>query len=197
MEKEMLSEKDFSDAFDRHQNQLLRYIASVLPKNIQRQVDAEDILQQTCGDAWKNREQFRSGNLLAWLKKVARRNVIDATRMTNTQKRRGDIYARRIATGHGASSSCLDVAGPQRTPSSEVAAQETNEQLQVCLDRLPARYRDILRMRYIEGMPVKAVAAALGTTEANTYMISSRALAELRKVAGEKMAATVESLGKR
>lgn len=178
----MLSDREFVDGFVAHEADLLRFIGSVLPKSIRSQVDAEDILQQTCSDAWRSRQQFRGRNLVAWLKRVARRNVIDATRLSHAQKRRGDINARRIAGSNGRSSQRLDVAGNVRTPSSEVASLELSDQLIMCLNRLPARYRKVITMRYLDCLPVRHVAGSLGITEPATYMLTKRALAELRKL---------------
>lgn len=68
----------------------------------------------------------------------------------------------------------------QVSPLAEVEGKRTSAALHAAVDLLPEREKDIIRMRYFEAMPSKAIASALGLSEARISQLHSRATARLR-----------------
>lgn len=68
------------------------------------------------------------------------------------------------------------------SPLEHVEEKYVFEALYHALDELPARERAILKMRYFEGMPSKAIATALGLSEARISQLHARATSRLREI---------------
>lgn len=72
-----------------------------------------------------------------------------------------------------------DVRG---SPLDEVEDKRCREELHAAVALLPARERAIIRMRYFEAMPSKAIASALGLSEARISQLHARATARLKEI---------------
>ena len=57
-----------------------------------------------------------------------------------------------------------------------------HEALHAAVEQLPERERDIIRMRYFEGMPSKAIAQAMGLSEARISQLHARATGRLKEL---------------
>lgn len=72
------------------------------------------------------------------------------------------------------------------TPGDHFEGKEALLSLRTALDALPEREREVIEMRYFRGMTGKAVAFALGLSEARVSQLHARAIELLRrKVEGE------------
>jgi RNA polymerase sigma-70 factor (ECF subfamily) len=56
--------------------------------------------------------------------------------------------------------------------------------VQIAIDGLKDEYRDVLRLRYFDGLSVAATAERMGRTEPAVHMLCHRAVAQLRDVLG-------------
>lgn len=115
------------------------------------QADAEDATQDVFVRALTRLDQYRSSEPFgAWLHGIARNRSIDLLR-----RRRPEID--------------LDAAPAAGRASGDVEALALGnlerERLRAALDRLPARDRALLVLRYWEDQSVETVAGALGMTE--------------------------------
>jgi RNA polymerase sigma-70 factor (ECF subfamily) len=72
----------------------------------------------------------------------------------------------------------------ERTPSRSAAGHEAVRAVQVGLAGLKSDYREALRLRYIEGLPVAEVAARMDRTERAVHMLCHRGLQCLRAAVG-------------
>jgi RNA polymerase sigma factor (sigma-70 family) len=72
-----------------------------------------------------------------------------------------------------------DVRG---SPLDEVEDKRSREELHAAVALLPARERTIIQMRYFEAMPSKAIASALGLSEARISQLHARATARLKEI---------------
>ena len=66
------------------------------------------------------------------------------------------------------------------SPLDDVLARREREALHRAVDKLPEREREIICLRYFQGMSSKAIAEALGLSEARISQLSARATARLR-----------------
>jgi RNA polymerase sigma factor for flagellar operon FliA len=72
-----------------------------------------------------------------------------------------------------------DVRG---SPLDEVENKRSREELHAAVALLATRERAIIRMRYFEAMPSKAIASALGLSEARVSQLHARATARLKEI---------------
>lgn len=68
------------------------------------------------------------------------------------------------------------------SPLDEVEDKRRCQELHAAVALLPARERAIIRMRYFEAMPSKAIASALGLSEARISQLHARATARLKQI---------------
>ena len=68
------------------------------------------------------------------------------------------------------------------SPFDEVLERREHEALHAAVEQLPERERDIIRMRYFEGMPSKAIAQAMGLSEARISQLHARATGRLKEL---------------
>jgi RNA polymerase sigma-70 factor (ECF subfamily) len=59
-------------------------------------------------------------------------------------------------------------------------ARTTAGRAQRLLQRLPARYREVLVLRFVRGLSLREAASALGTTEGNVKVLQHRAICKAR-----------------
>lgn len=102
--------------------------------------------------------------LIAWLLRTATL-VCRRSRRATDHRRRNEATAAAAATMRYAD---------------DYAAPEALDHLDECLLRLPDKQRAAVTMHYLAGKDANDVAAALGTSRANAYMLLSRGVAGLR-----------------
>ncbi len=73
-----------------------------------------------------------------------------------------------------------------RSPLDELEEKVNCSKLHACVAKLPERERDIIRMRYFEGFSSKAIATALGLSEARISQLHTRATTRLRAILAEE-----------
>jgi RNA polymerase sigma factor for flagellar operon FliA len=66
------------------------------------------------------------------------------------------------------------------SPLDDVLQRREHEALHGAMDQLPEREREIIRMRYFQGMPSKAIAQAMGLSEARISQLHARATTRLK-----------------
>ncbi len=130
--------------------------ATVLDRSL-----AEDVAQETFIAAYTHRERLRSPDAVgSWLAAIARNRGRDLLR-ARKRERLVEMPAHEIAS----EAECLD---------RQLDRALLCRQVQRALDRVPARYREVLIMYYAHGRSVEAVAHSLGLTEAATLQRLSR-----------------------
>lgn len=128
--------------------------------------EAEDITETVFFRAWQSLPAFREAEatFAAWLYRVARNAVIDHYR---TRKRHDPIDR------------AAEVAAP---PGPEVEDEETAREVRVAVSRLPDEQREVVLLRFIEGLSHAEVATALGKTQGACRVLQHRALKALCRI---------------
>ncbi|HEY3246231.1 MAG TPA: sigma-70 family RNA polymerase sigma factor [Phycisphaerae bacterium] len=174
-----------------YHERLTARIARKLPSSLGSTVDPEDILQETFVEAFRGITGFRPAGRDAfyrWLTWIADNRLTDHVRAQRADKRGGGRRAAEAAfdPAHSGVVQLLEmVAVHERTPSRSAAGHEAVSAVQSALSGLDPVYREVLRMRYLEGQPVAAVAASMHRTEAAIHKLCTRGLRKLRGVLGE------------
>lgn len=71
------------------------------------------------------------------------------------------------------------------SPLESMLERREHESLHTAVAALPEREREIVRMRYFQGMPSKAIAQAMGLSEARISQLHARATSRLRELLAE------------
>lgn len=163
----------FAQFVVRHRSAVFRYV-----RTRSRDADAEDALQQTFVQAWRNAGQLTvEGSARAWLLTVARNAL---SRMQRREQRVGDGVVAIDELGEQAGFACKDV-----TPERIAAAAEERAVLQEALAALPDVDREILVLRDLERLPGEQVAELLSLTlsamKSRLHRARLHLVAELRR----------------
>lgn len=159
-----------------------------IPERWQSVLSLDDVMQQTYTDAFLNVDRFvphGEGSFTAWLSTIAQRNLIDALRMLEADKRsqgHRQIQPQAWKDSFVALHDLLSAAGT--TPSRHVARDEACTALQAALQQLPEAYRRAVEMFDLQGRPMEEVARALKRSPGAVYMVRTRAHQRLRELMG-------------
>lgn len=141
---------------ENHRQELLAQARAILSNP----EDAEDVVQQTFYDAVRSVGQLQDAAALgAWLRSLNRCNAMDRLR-----GRRSDS-ARAEAIKH-----------PEKTfTTGGFSLLELRDSVSKALEGLPPRLRDVVRMRYFEGLSHKDIAERLGVSlsSVNAYLMDA------------------------
>jgi RNA polymerase sigma factor (sigma-70 family) len=128
---------------------------------------ADDIFQQVVLSALESRDQFRGpDHVLAWALRAARHRAVDFARSRRLRSLPDDV---------------LDLLESRWTDPVGAAASDRGEALHQCLGRLTSSARELLQMRYAEGLTAVEVAARLCRTVDAVYQTLSRIHRGLRQ----------------
>lgn len=135
--------------------------------------EAEDITELVFIKAWENRKKYNSkkGAFASWLYTIARNTIIDHYRV---QKEVSELH------------DYIPDESKNADPRALTEDVLTSEKLRLAINKLPANYRDILLLRFIEDMEYSEIADALGKSEGSIRITQFRAIKQLRQVL-EKM----------
>jgi RNA polymerase sigma-70 factor (ECF subfamily) len=147
----------------RHERALAGYVHALVP----HAADADDILQQAKVVMWRQFDHFTPGtNFLAWARKIAFHQVL-----SHRRRRRRDPLEFSDAFVAAVAAECEAAA--------DVLA-DRDRRLALCLEALLPEHRQILELRYGEGLAVDALAVRVNRTVAAVYRVLSRIRAHLQ-----------------
>ena len=143
-------------------------------KKITNDIDvAEEIVQELFYTLWKDRASLR----IVWSVKPY---LYGAVRNQSLQylehlKVRRQYYQKMTANG-------LPESDPHDSPLEILECKELEQRLDIALERMPKRRRDIFRMNRFEGMKYEQIAREMSLSVKTIEAEMSKALCELRKI---------------
>ena len=160
--------KDFLRHFLAHQSDLRAYIGSIIRDRSLR----DDVFQDTALTLWESFDQYDSAKSFgAWARGVATNKILQQHRKTGRVP---------LATDPKVLEAVLEAFDQ-----SEHEAGDRERALQACIEKLPAKSRKILALRYDESVKGEEIAARMSTTRDAIYQslarIRSRLEACIRK----------------
>lgn len=153
---------------NQYSKSLLRYLAS----HTHSREDAEDLLQDVYLSVYEHYEEFDPTrcNEEAWLYIIARRKLVS--------------YYRKFKQNDS-----IDAMEDYQLPGDNSMEQATN--LMACrqavakaLARLDERSRDVIVLKYFDGLSYREIGEKMGLTEGNARVICSRALSTMQNILG-------------
>ncbi len=136
----------------------LRPLVHAVARRLVGESDAEDVVMETYLRAWTHLPGYRGGaSLKTWIVRIARNACLDLLRRRQT---------RPTSSLSGETSDdpvVVDIDDPTAaTPSEEAEARDSVAMLRDALARLDAPHRQVLLMRYEDGLSYGEIAAAAG-----------------------------------
>lgn len=171
-----------------HFDRLSSAVERKLPSDMRADLAAEDVVQEAYIVAVKSIAEFQPrgpDSFYHWLLKIAEHRMFDMIKHKRALKRGGD---HRNVGQQDKTTSMVEllalVAVNERTPSHSAARHEAVLKISRALEELKEEYREALRLRYIDGLPVAEVAERLGKTEGAIHMLCHRGLRVLEESLG-------------
>ncbi len=170
-----------------HRPQLLAFLERNVSTTLRRKVEPVDLLQETVLSALASLKDLDLGDRdpFSWLCQLAERRIIDAHRkFVGAQKRTADKEVGIFSpTGDGDNQGLVGLLVSSMTSPSKAFSRGQREfHLLEALDSLPEDAKQALRMRYVENLPSKEIAARLGKTDGATRVLLTRSLARLQEI---------------
>ncbi len=173
---------------ERHGPPVRKTLEGKISTRWQSVLSEDDVMQQTYADAFQDIGRFvpqGDGSFVAWLTKMANRNLLDCVKMLEREKRGGK---RRQVEARGSDESHVAlyelVGKTSSTPSRHVARNEAKDALGRAIQKLPTAYREVIRLYDLDGQPVQQVADTLGRSRGAVFMLRARAHTHLREMMG-------------
>jgi RNA polymerase sigma-70 factor (ECF subfamily) len=170
----------------------LAFVRRTASEGLLSRVEAEDLLQEAVAGAVRGLGDVAGEDLdpLAWLFGLLRRRIIDAHRHHFASGRRDAARQRSLdaalsPSGEGGGLADLLVAS-LTTPSAALSRDLKVMRVRQAIDGLDEELRDIVRWRYIEGLPTKEIAERLGKSDAAVRVTLSRTLRKLEQWLGSR-----------
>ena len=170
-----------------HYRPYLRLLAlRQLDSNVRVRVDASDVVQQTCLEAFRDLAQFRGcheAELVAWLRQILRNNVSQTLQQHVFTKRRSVDRERPLDRGGEGEGGNLGhvLQSDQSSPSCRAMRGESAVRLAQALETLSEDQREAVRLRHLEGMSLAQLAERFGRSEVAVAGLLKRGLRALRK----------------
>ena len=134
---------------------------------------AREVVQITLTRAVRKLDTFRAESaLFTWLCAICRNEVSDWLRRQG-RYRDHIVLVEDFPEVQAAVDSFL--APPEDSPERHYEREEAMRLIQVALDRLPAKYGDVLEWKYVEGHSVKEISAKLDIGAEATQSLLARA----------------------
>jgi RNA polymerase sigma-70 factor (ECF subfamily) len=172
----------------RNHDRVAGVMARKIPGDLRRLIDADDVIQQAFTVAVRRIGDFHPrgpDSFFYWLVAIADNVLLELARAQRAAKRGGRRAPAELKAPAASVDSLLEaLAVQEHTPSASVATGEARQAVLTGLEQLSPDYRDVLRMRFLEGLGVSEVASRLGRTERAVQMLCHRALRSLREVLG-------------
>jgi RNA polymerase sigma-70 factor (ECF subfamily) len=169
-----LIQKDDQEAFnllyERYLSKVYQRVWYVVPNQ-----DVEDVTQEVFLAAMKSIKTFRGDSKFStWLRTLTNRQVADYYRRREREGKELDMELENI-----------EVKATSRI-GGRLSATSVDDMMMLrqALSRLPEHYRDILLLRFADGMKFNEIADLQGTHLEATKSLFRRAIGELRKQLG-------------
>ena len=162
---------------------LQRYIQPRVPSVLNGIANSDDIMQLTFTQAFLKISSFEGEtepSFFKWLKVIADRQIQDSVKSKLRKKRGGERKQVSVSQTDSALNLLDILVADQSTASRKLSRKEAQNALHICISELPEDYREILRLRYFDGLSIAEVAEATDRSEGAIRGILDRARAKLR-----------------
>jgi RNA polymerase sigma-70 factor (ECF subfamily) len=176
------------ELLERYRNYLYVVARTQIDLHLSVRASPSDIVQETFLRAARQFQSFRGdseGELLAWLRRILARSVVNAyAHHVRSMKRdiRRDRPIRLSFATFDESSRRIDsaLAASGTSPSAAAIEHEYSAQVADRLAQLPKHYREVIILRNLEGLPFDTIAQRMGKTSVAVRQLWTRAIRRLK-----------------
>lgn len=179
-------------AFDRlvprYADRLRALIRRRLDPALRTRLSADDVVQETllvASDRVREIVVARDGDFWAWLCSVAEQRLIDARRRHLLAAKRDVRRTGRLADHSGERGH--DALAHLCPPSEETRAGERSRAIDHALATLPPSYREVIRLRIVEGLSTADAAAIMGRSAGALSVLLCKAVKRLGESLGQSL----------
>ena len=171
---------------DLHRNRLKMMIAYRMDPQLARRVDPSDVVQDALMLAHERLPEYVRRPQVAfypWLRRIAWHRLIDLHRRHLQSQRRSvrrEISLQSLLTDHSAAYLADHLVASGTTPLGRLARDELHQRVQLALELLSKRHREVLVLRFLEQLSVRDAAQVLEISEGAFKARQLRALSRLR-----------------
>jgi RNA polymerase sigma-70 factor (ECF subfamily) len=166
----------FQQFFDNYFPRLYRFALRRMPDDAE---GARDIVQNTLIKGTRKLDGYRGeASLFTWLCQIARREMLDAQAKAMAEGRR--LVRLEEDPSVRATLESMEWA-VESDPGTHLHRADVAELVHAALDYLPAKYARLLEFKYVQDLPVEAIAARLGVTAISVQSLLARARAAFRE----------------
>ncbi|GAB3647504.1 RNA polymerase sigma factor SigW [Echinicola sediminis] len=132
--------------------------------------DAEDLTMEAFAKAFRNLHKFKKDYTFStWLFRIATNNTIDFIR----KKKLKTMSLNNTLTDDSGNSVNIDVEDDENNPQDEFIKSQRIEMVRIFVDKLPAKYRKLVKLRYFDELSYDEIAKELdkplGTVKAQLH----------------------------
>jgi RNA polymerase sigma-70 factor (ECF subfamily) len=170
-----------------HRRRLRRMVAARLNQKLAARIDPSDVVQEALFEAQGRLPEYirqRPVPFFVWLREIARDRLVGWVRRHTAQKRNAfrDLSMSGSSSGAGGQTLVDSLVDSGTSPSSRAIRAEERALTLGLLNQLAPADRRVLELRYVDGLPIAAIASALGIGVGAAQMRHLRALERLRKL---------------
>ncbi|RIW16432.1 sigma-70 family RNA polymerase sigma factor [Algoriphagus lacus] len=132
--------------------------------------DAEDLTMEAFAKAFRNLERFKKDYTFStWLFRIATNNTIDFIR----KKKLKTMSLNNTLSDDSGNAVTIDVEDDDNNPQDEFIKSQRIEMVRIFVDKLPAKYRKLVQLRYFDELSYEEIAVELdkplGTVKAQLH----------------------------
>ena len=142
---------------------------------------AEDLVSETLVEAWKSLARYNETcRFSTWLYAILLHRHQKSVR--RARSRPVSLSGRPLPEAQALQEQQENIASPEPSPAESAARNETAARLRQCLERLPARHRRVIQLRFYEDASLPDMAAVLGCSAGTVKSRLHHALEKLRQM---------------
>ncbi len=178
---------DLAAFMESHRRQLLAYVDRNIGPALRSRLEPDDIVQEVIISALASSEQFNveGRDPFRLLCQLAEQRIIDAHRHHVGAKKRSSSREVSMDAPAGGSDGFgfVDLLVASITSPSQAFSKVQKEfRLQQAIAELSEEQKEILRLRFVEGLPTKDIAERLGKSDGAIRVMLTRTVAQLQEV---------------
>ncbi len=175
LQKSLVEVDFFSCLYERYEARLMRYIKRLSHVS---EVEAEDILQESFIQIWRNLRAFdQSLKLSSWIYRIVHNQVISSFRKKKSYHK-DDVQAWDDS---------LDATMPDDTPLADAAEDlDIDFTTHEILEQMPMAYKEVLVLKFLENMSYEEISDVLKMPEGTVATRINRAKKTFRKLANAR-----------
>ena len=156
----------------------LREVYSFAFRLVGQQEEAEDVAQETFVKVWRNLKKYnpRFSKFKTWLMRIARNTCVDHLRKQKA------VPFSRFEGEEGENALTDEMRSDEPRPDELMALAQDAQMLERALAQLTPPHREVLLLRYQEGLSFAEVSAVTGTSQNTVKSRHRRALHHLRAI---------------